>query len=182
MNIRIGYISKTESKAYLLNKFSPISEEIIYTFDNSSNFGPKMKEYTGNYVIHDTGSINFDVVVSKEKDSRGRSKKVLINNQKGGKTIRDRISQLSRISLDSTNLKLFIRFLKKTMREGKKYAVESILKNIEINSFIENNDGKSFLECDVEEKNAEIIELLFNKAPNLSDFSSVMPANFFSCE
>ena len=182
MSICIGYINEAGYKAYLLNEFSPISEEIIYTFDNPSNFGPKMKKYTGNYEIHDIGSINFDFVVSKEKDSRGRSKKVSINNKKGGQTIRDRISQLSRISLDSTNLKLFIRFLKKTMREGKKYVVESILKNIEINSFIENNDGKSFLECDVEEKNAEIIKFLFDKDPMLSDFSSIMPPNFFSDE
>jgi hypothetical protein len=62
-------------------------------------------------------------------------------------------------------------------------VVESILHNVKINSFIENKfDGKSFVKCDVEEKNAEIFKILFDKDPMLSDFLSIMPANFFSCE
>ena len=190
MSRRIKYLSNAECKAYLLIElqilegFYPMA--MIFTFNNPLPFGPKRNLYTGNYWIQEIGSINFDFVVSNEKDSSGRSKKVLKDNKKignEGQIKRDRMLQLSQISLDSTNLKFFIRFLKKTMREGKKYVVESILRNVKINSFIENKfDGKSFIECDVEEKNAEIINFLFDKNPMLSDFLSIMPANFFSCE
>jgi hypothetical protein len=106
-----GDISEAGSKKYLLRELQILEGfdlmAIIFTFNNPLPFGPKRKLYTGNYEMHETGSINFDFVVSK---------KVLIDNKKKGQTIRDRILQLSQISLDSTNLKVFISFLKNKMR------------------------------------------------------------------
>ena len=155
----------------------------IFRFHNPLNFGPRTNAYTGKYDTSSIGSICFDSVVIEKNNLRGRPKKELINNKRGGQSARDRMAQLIEISLDSSNLLIFIRFLQETIKkERNTRMVESILENIKINSVIDNKDRESFLECDVEEKNAEIIKLLLDKPMMFYDFSSIMPANFFSCE